>query len=310
MMIPYNTYAQGECDTTAIIQESQTQSVNVHKNRLSAGSRHSLHIKSNGSLWAWGRNSNGQLGDSTTIDRNLPTRIGTANNWVSAFAGNFHSVAINTDGELWAWGSNSSGELGIGTTTRSLVPIRIGVANNWVSIATGSNQSFAINSDNELWAWGINFDGRLGDGTTNNRHSPIKILPLTITPTPPTNIHTTPGDTQATISFTPPTDNGGSPITYFTVTAHPGGYMATGTASPITITGLTNGVEYTFTVTATNAIGASAPSEASNPVTPSDFGTNPPTGLPNIAIYITALASFVVLTIISWSYFTKNIRRR
>ena len=78
----------------------------------------------------------------------------------------------------------------------------------------------------------------------------------------------TAGNAQATVTFTAPVSNGGSAITGYTVTSSPGGITGTGTASPITVTGLTNGTAYTFTVTATNAIGTSVASSASNSVTP------------------------------------------
>src|SRR5262249_10159312 len=86
-----------------------------------------------------------------------------------------------------------------------------------------------------------------------------------------------PGDTQATVSFVPATD-GGSPITGFTVTASPGGQTASGARSPLVVTGLVNGTSYTFTVTATNAIGTSPPSDPSAAVTPRTI-PGPPTGV-------------------------------
>jgi hypothetical protein len=92
-------------------------------------------------------------------------------------------------------------------------------------------------------------------------------------PGAPTIGSATAGNAQATVSFTPPASNGGSPITSYTVTASPGGRTASGTASPLTVTGLTNGTAYTFAVTATNAVGTGAASAASNSVTPA--GTSP-----------------------------------
>jgi len=87
-------------------------------------------------------------------------------------------------------------------------------------------------------------------------------------PDAPTGVTAIAGNEQATVSFTPPTNDGNSPITSFTVTSNPGGFTATGTTSPITITGLTNGTVYTFTITATNAIGTSVASAPSASVTP------------------------------------------
>jgi hypothetical protein len=87
-------------------------------------------------------------------------------------------------------------------------------------------------------------------------------------PSPPTNVTAIPGDGEATVSFTPPKSDGGSPITRYTVTSHPGRIKASGKRSPITVKGLTNGMTYTFTVDASNSVGTGLDSEACNRVTP------------------------------------------
>jgi len=94
------------------------------------------------------------------------------------------------------------------------------------------------------------------------------VTPYTVPDAPTIGIATATGNTQATVTFTPPASNGGSPITYYTVTSSTGSFTATGTTSPIVISGLTNGTAYTFTVTATNAAGTSLPSSPSNSLTP------------------------------------------
>ena len=90
---------------------------------ISAGGFHTIAIKTDGSLWAWGRNDIGQLGDGTTINKNSPVQIAT--NWAKISAGFYHTIAIKTDGSLWAWGSNGFGQLGDGTTTNSNIPLVI-----------------------------------------------------------------------------------------------------------------------------------------------------------------------------------------
>ncbi|MFZ0928318.1 MAG: fibronectin type III domain-containing protein [Syntrophobacteraceae bacterium] len=87
-------------------------------------------------------------------------------------------------------------------------------------------------------------------------------------PGPPTNVIATAGNGEATVSFNPPKSDGGSPIIRYTVTSHPGNIAAWGKQSPITIKGLTNGVAYTFTVTASNSVGTRVGSESCSSVTP------------------------------------------
>ena len=143
---------------------------------VSAGNTHTAAITTSGELWAWGINGNsGQLGDGTTINRNIPTRIGYATNWATVSTGSSHTIAITTNGELWAWGNNGQGRLGDGTTTNRLVPTRIGYATNWSSVSAGSAHTVAITTNGQLWSWGWNSLGRLGDGTTTDRHIPTRI---------------------------------------------------------------------------------------------------------------------------------------
>ena len=90
---------------------------------VSAGSKHTMVIKTDGSLWAWGKNSNGELGDGTTENRVTPVKVMDGVSSVSA--GNLYTMAIKTDGSLWAWGKNSSGVLGDGTTEDRVTPVKV-----------------------------------------------------------------------------------------------------------------------------------------------------------------------------------------
>ena len=132
-------------------------------------------IKSNGTLWAWGNNSGGQLGDGTTVSKSSPTQVGTATNWSTISVGDSHTVAIKTDGTLWAWGWNIYGQLGDGTTVDKSSPIQIGTALNWSAVAAGYAHTIALRSDGTLWAWGLNSNGQLGDGSTTEIYSPKKV---------------------------------------------------------------------------------------------------------------------------------------
>jgi alpha-tubulin suppressor-like RCC1 family protein len=139
------------------------------------GSNRTLAIRTDGSLWAWGHNGYGQLGDDTTITKNKPTQIGTATDWQTVAIGLYHSVALKTDGTLWTWGLNQWGQLGDNTTIDKHTPTQIGIATDWRFIATGTYHTLALKTDGTLWAWGANFDGRLGDGTNIDKYTPTQI---------------------------------------------------------------------------------------------------------------------------------------
>lgn len=134
---------------------------------------YSIAIKNDGTLWAWGNNArSGQLGDGTTIDRNIPTQIGNDTNWQYANAGGLHTVALKTDGSLWAWGENQNGQLGDGTNTDKHTPTPVGNDINWQSVSSNSSTSAALKADGTLWTWGTNYSGQLGDGTITSRNTP------------------------------------------------------------------------------------------------------------------------------------------
>ena len=123
---------------------TDTQTWNIQVNipptrliRISAGDAHTVAIKTDGSLWAWGLNWDGELGDGTTTDKHIPTHIGTDTDWVTVATGWDYTMAIKSDGSLWAWGWNMYGRLGDGTTELKLVPTRIGTDTDWVMVDAG-----------------------------------------------------------------------------------------------------------------------------------------------------------------------------
>lgn len=143
--------------------------------QISAGESYSITLKSDSTLWVWGNNYYGQLGDSTTTERLSPIQVGNDTNWVSISAGSSHTMALKSNGTLWSWGSNEYGRLGDGTTTNRYFPVKIGSDTTWASISAGAYHSIALKSDSTLWTWGSNQFGQLGDSTTTDRYSPIQI---------------------------------------------------------------------------------------------------------------------------------------
>ncbi len=135
-------------------------------------------IKTDGTLWAWGINSSGQLGDNSTIDRSSPIQtICGGNNWKEVSCGDFFTFAIKTDGTLWLWGGNSYGQLGDNSSTHKSSPIQtIAGGTNWKIIASNTNTSIGIKTDGTLWTWGLNGNGQLGDNTIINKSSPVQTV--------------------------------------------------------------------------------------------------------------------------------------
>jgi alpha-tubulin suppressor-like RCC1 family protein len=125
-------------------------------------------------LWTWGFNSAGPLGDGTRTNRSIPgTTAGGSTTWSIVSAGGYQTLAIKTDGTLWTWGRNGGGQLGDGTSTsRSSPGTTAGGGTNWATISTKVGTSAAIKTDGTLWTWGYNDAAQLGDGTTNRRSSP------------------------------------------------------------------------------------------------------------------------------------------
>ena len=165
--------------------------------QVSAGNDFSLALGSDGNVYAWGHNYNGQLGDGTTTDRNTPGRVKTPDRntypdlpedftYAQVSAGYQHSLALGSDGNAYAWGSNGYGRLGDGTSTEQHAPVRVKTPDRktypdlpadftYLQVSAGQLHSLALGSDGNAWAWGNNNRGQLGDGTTSQRTTPVRV---------------------------------------------------------------------------------------------------------------------------------------
>lgn len=142
--------------------------------KVSAGS-HSAAIANDGTLWTWGLNDYGQLGDGTTTSRNRPQQVGTATTWTAVACGVQHTIALRSDGTLWSWGRNNYGQLGDTSTTSRGTPAQVTTYANWTAIASGGEHSLARRADGTLWGWGHNYAAQLGLGDQTNRLAPVQI---------------------------------------------------------------------------------------------------------------------------------------
>ena len=120
-----------------------------------AGGIHTLAIKKDGTLWAWGNNWAGSLGTGTTSNSAVPLQVGSATNWIKVWAGTLESVGLQSDGSLWYWGDNPDPAFQQGTG-QVLVPTRVSPDTNWVDAGFGVNTVLAIKADGTLWTWGRN----------------------------------------------------------------------------------------------------------------------------------------------------------
>lgn len=155
---------------------------------ISAGDYHSGVIDENGSLWVWGSNDRGQLGNGTKENALSPIKI--MDNVQSISVGTYHTAAIQTDGSLWIWGCNHEGELGNGITGNDegyiwdswggddypiqTVPVKI--MEDVSAVSCGNEFTAIIKNDGSLWMWGRNGHGQIGNGTTENVTTPVKIM--------------------------------------------------------------------------------------------------------------------------------------
>ncbi|MES2515148.1 MAG: T9SS type A sorting domain-containing protein [Bacteroidota bacterium] len=142
---------------------------------ISGGDSHTLALQTDSTLWTWGYNGSGQLGDGTNLSKIYPNKIGSADNWKYISGGAGSTMALKSNGTLWVTGQNQNGNLGDGTTIDKNVLTQIGIGSNWRLIAAGELHSEAMQNDGNLWSFGNNFSGQLGDGSNVNKSIPVLV---------------------------------------------------------------------------------------------------------------------------------------
>ena len=149
---------------------------------ISAGQAHSMALKSDGTIYSWGHNLNGQLGNGTSgagTDTNTPAQISSSINWLAIKSRNQHNAALSSDGKIYTWGFNSMGQLGDDTTTNQSSPAEIvpqtGSNSDWSLLGAGNFNTYAVKPDGSIWGWGSNEWGQLGYASPTQELTPAEL---------------------------------------------------------------------------------------------------------------------------------------
>ena len=181
-----NQYGQlNPADPNSSLASPTLLSSELDWSRIGAGYYHTLVIKNNRTLWAWGNNDYGQLGVGNTDYPAAFTLVNTDSDWSIVTAGEYHSIGLKTNLTIWSWGINrwyveyrfeweSCGQLGLGDSIDRYTPTQIGTTSDWSSISCGGRHTIAIKTNKTLWGWGWNYNSQLESGSTN-RTTPRQI---------------------------------------------------------------------------------------------------------------------------------------
>jgi alpha-tubulin suppressor-like RCC1 family protein len=143
---------------------------------IAAGGAFSLAVRSDGTVWAWGDNSHGELGVGTVVDSNVPVQVHTLTGVIAIAAGQDHALALTSAGKVYAWGLGSDGQVGDGLFSSSASPVAVtGLSSGVTAIAAGADHSLALLSGGTVDAWGDDSNGQLGNASTTNVDTPVAV---------------------------------------------------------------------------------------------------------------------------------------
>jgi alpha-tubulin suppressor-like RCC1 family protein len=173
----YGTLGQG--NTINLSSPVQVGALTTWSQVSAGNGGHTACVTTAGTLFIWGRNNFGQLGDGTTIDRSSPVQVGALTNWSQVSAGGSHSACITTAGTLFIWGRNNFGQLGQNNIINLSSPVQVGARTDWAQVSAGGNHTVCVTTVGTLFTWGEGGQGQLGISTTADRSSPVQIGALT-----------------------------------------------------------------------------------------------------------------------------------
>ena len=240
---------------------------------IAAGEDHCLALTRDGTVWAWGSNWEGQLGDGTSTFSAFPVRVSVLAGVTTIAAGSSHSLALENDGTLWAWGSNGSGQLFVGMIANATLPLQVPGLKGVTALAGGGDRSMALMDDGTARLSAVGLQGRPGDSADGVSNLPVQVLGLmgvtalasggnhslalaagcpAITLSPPS----LPNGTVAVLYSQTITASGGAAPYTFAVTAGtlPAGLSLNASTGALSGTPTTTG-SFPFTITATDASG-------------------------------------------------------
>lgn len=175
-----NNHGQlGQENLTDYSSPKQIGALTTWQKVANGNGRYGLAIKTDGTLWAWGRNYHGSLGLGNETPMSSPVQVGGLTTWLEVAAGYELSMALKTDGTIWMWGHGEDGQLGQGNTDNYSSPVQVGALTTWSKLGPGGWWSMALKTDGTIWAWGKNASGQLGQENTTSYSSPVQVGALT-----------------------------------------------------------------------------------------------------------------------------------